>query len=105
MVKQQVKDEKVRVRWSDLLETDMQEFAKGPELSKLMNWLYPHYQSYISPVNPVFLETIPNLEVLNSKKLWSVRDGLVPLLFFFTKFKIPKLNFQLRSNKVENFQV
>lgn len=90
MVKQQVKDEKVRVKWSDLLESDMPEFQRGPELSKLASWLYPHYQSYISPVNPIFVSEIPNLDILNSKKLWAIRDGLVPLLFFFTKFKTPK---------------
>ncbi|HEX7675427.1 MAG TPA: hypothetical protein VF412_14725 [Bdellovibrio sp.] len=90
MVKQQVKEEKVRVKWSDLLESDMPEFTRGPELSKLASWLHPHYQSYISPVNPIFVSEIPNLEVLNSKKLWAIRDGLVPLLFFFTKFKSPK---------------
>ncbi len=100
MVKQQMKEDKVRVKWSDLLESDMPEFIKGPEQSKMMDRLYPHYQSYISPVNPLFLSTVPSLDMLNSKRMWAARDGLVPLLFFFTKFKTPKgLNSKILIDK------
>ncbi|MBK9294003.1 MAG: hypothetical protein IPM57_06090 [Oligoflexia bacterium] len=58
--------------------------------SSLKEILWPIAMDYDNPLNAVFLLQIPHLEMLNQKSVWLIRDGLVPLMWFFNKNPNPK---------------
>lgn len=63
--------------------------------------LYSHYlapfgDKYFSPLNPFLLFGGVNLELLLKKDIWLLRDGLIPLSFFF---KEASLDLQVTSRK------
>jgi hypothetical protein len=47
--------------------------------------LWPATEIYTSNLNPVFLLDLPRASGMDSHKSWLVRDGLIPLIWFFTK--------------------
>lgn len=51
--------------------------------------IWPNGESYFSPVPSIFILEILNLETLNSQPGWIIRDGVVPLLWFFKTFPRP----------------
>jgi len=61
----------------------------SPEIKSYMDFLWPLAESYYAPVPGVFLIQVLSLELLNSKPVWMVRDGLLPLLWFFRRFPKP----------------
>ncbi|MCE3009999.1 MAG: hypothetical protein LW875_05255 [Proteobacteria bacterium] len=54
-----------------------------PEVKAYLEFLWPMAESYYSPITGVFLLQVVKLELLNKKQYWMVRDGLLPLLWFF----------------------
>jgi hypothetical protein len=65
-----------------------------PEATYFLNVLWPVSLPYYSPLNPVFLAQCAGLEALDKHPHWFVRDGLVPLLWFFEQHPSPR---KLRS--------
>lgn len=61
-----------------------------PECKEFFWHFRPHTNDYSSSLNPVFLAEIPNLETLGRRPVWLVRDGWVPLLWFFRNYPKPE---------------
>lgn len=54
------------------------------------DFTWPCSTDYLNPMNACFALQILNLEVLNKRPKWLIRDGLVPLLWFFKTHPKPK---------------
>jgi hypothetical protein len=63
--------------------------TETPECKEFFWHFRPCTTEYGSSLNSVFLSEIPNLEVFNKRPVWLVRDGLVPLLWFFRNYPKP----------------
>lgn len=48
-----------------------------------LNFMWPMANEYVSPLNAIFLVQIIQLSAFNQRRYWLIRDGLVPLVFFF----------------------
>ena len=59
------------------------------EVSSFLNYLWPVTVEYHSPLNPIFLTGVSDLGHLSMCPVYQVRDGLVPLLWFFRKHPVP----------------
>jgi hypothetical protein len=55
----------------------------SPEVKAFMDFLWPMAEPYYAPVPGVFLMQVSSFDLLNAKPVWLVRDGLLPLLWFF----------------------
>lgn len=68
-------------------------FKRGPtnKANQLVSFLWPSATEYHSPLNPIFLVECMNVEILRSRSVWLVRDGLIPLLWFFKVNPTPGL--------------
>lgn len=66
---------------SSLPETD--------DLKSFLGMTWPMSTSYFNPLNAVWLMQILDLRLLQSRPHWFVRDGLVPLLWFFKRYPKP----------------
>ena len=65
--------------------------TKPPMLNgEILHSLWPISEPYESLITTIYSPLIPQLDYLNSEKYWVFRDGLIPLLWFFNKFKAPK---------------
>ena len=62
-------------------------------LSDFYNNFWPATQNYASPLNPIFLLDLPQItKHINTnaqKESYLIRDGLIPLIWFFTKNPAP----------------
>lgn len=56
---------------------------RSPEITQFFNGLWPVSESYASPLNPIFLLDLQKLSSFSEKESWLIRDGLLPLLWFF----------------------
>src|SRR3954470_10839273 len=56
----------------------------------LVQYLHPFGSPYHSALNPVFLAECENLRQLDYAPVWLARDGLLPLLWFFSRFPVPQ---------------
>ena len=62
------------------------ETPKRPqELKQYFDALWPSIEMYESVMKPIFLADLPSAAEANPKGEWLVRDGLLPLIWFFTK--------------------
>lgn len=61
---------------------------ESPEFKQFKAFLWPASTDYPSTVPSIFLAQVISLHLLAQSKMWIVRDGLVPLLWFF--FQNPK---------------
>ena len=65
-------------------------FSRAPDVAHFFEVLSPAADAYVSALNPVFLLDVRSLSALEERPFWLVRDGLVPLLWFFRKFPAPR---------------
>lgn len=54
-----------------------------PSLNQFMGAIWPMGPLYYNPMNAVYLMQIVDLRLLRIRPEWVVRDGLIPLLWFF----------------------
>lgn len=57
--------------------------AVNPEFLGFSAKIWPVAQAYASPLNPLFLGSLIHIRQLESKPHWLVRDGALPLHWFF----------------------
>jgi hypothetical protein len=74
----------------------------SPEVRRFRDHLWPAALDYHSPLNPVFLAGCTDLGSLFDHPSWFVRDGLIPLLWFFKTHPNPG-GFQGRLWVAEEF--
>lgn len=60
------------------------------EVQHFINSFWPMTTDYFNPFNEIFLVRVLALELLNARDKWFVRDGIVPLLWFFKRFPQPR---------------
>lgn len=60
-----------------------------PEQDAFSRICWPFAEVYHAPIDTVFLIQFSSLPLLNRSKSWIIRDGLIPLLWFFKKFPKP----------------
>jgi hypothetical protein len=75
--------------WSIAPHSTHQARSSTPELHQFQQTLWPMCENYTSPIRDTFLLQHLAVESLNASPLWLVRDGLVPLLWFFRSFPRP----------------
>lgn len=63
---------------------------RPPEVNNMFNLIWPAPLDYFSPLNPAFLYDCINPNYMNRRPLWLIRDGLIPLLWFFKTNPEPK---------------
>jgi hypothetical protein len=83
---------KIRTEWLNLLDQDQKGFFVKSNHAQ-QHWraqLDPLLRDYINPLNGFFVSSVQNMKELEQRPLWLARDGVIPLLFFFNKFKHPK---------------
>lgn len=56
---------------------------RPPEVTNMFNLIWPAPLDYFSPLNPAFLYDCINPNYMNRHSVWLIRDGLIPLLWFF----------------------
>ena len=66
------------------------ELEREPSLKEFYGNFWPPMESYVSPLNPIFLLDLPKAIEHVNKESWLVRDGLIPLIWFFTKNPAPE---------------
>ena len=54
-----------------------------PEVQAFMQNIWPAGDSYFSPIQTAFMVQFINLGFFNRQPAWIIRDGLIPLLWFF----------------------
>ncbi len=65
-----------------------------PDSQGFINFLWPASNKYYSPLNPVFVSELFSPEILERHHVWQIRDGLVPLMWFFKSTPEPYLTRQ-----------
>lgn len=62
-----------------------------PEMTrKFTGTFWPFTDDYFNPLNAVFSVQILSEQILNRRPVWYLRDGLIPLIWFFKTFSQPK---------------
>ncbi len=75
-------------RWNkarSLLFKRSQSHLERKPIAKFRYALWPLNTEYYSPVHAVFLQNLPNLKSLELQPEWIIRDGLLPLVWFFLR--------------------
>jgi len=57
---------------------------------KFYSQFFPYYSYYESPLDTVLLDQVSNLTFFKNSEEWIVRDGIIPLLWFFKRFPEPE---------------
>lgn len=63
--------------------------VRPSEVANLFNLIWPVALDYYSPISPAFFCDCVNPNYMNSQPVWLIRDGLVPLLWFFRTYPEP----------------
>ena len=58
---------------------------RDPEIQQFFDLVWPAGHVVASPLNPVFLLDLPKLASERASERWLVRDGLLPLIWFFSQ--------------------
>jgi hypothetical protein len=72
------------------LRTDRGARPTPPEHQPFLNAVWPMSENYYSPIRATSLLHHVAFASLNESPLWLIRDGLVPLLWFFRAFPTPR---------------
>lgn len=62
---------------------------RTPEIRNFFGGLWPAAETYASPLNPIFLLDLPDRTTGSAKESWLIRDGVLPLVWFFVKNPTP----------------
>lgn len=76
---------------SDFFFMGQQALGQTPQCKQFVDSMWPLSARYASPLNPIFLVEIGSLDLLRQRPFWMIRDGLIPLLWFFELHPEPKL--------------
>ncbi len=68
----------------------------SPECRQFLNAIWPSAISYDSPLCPIFLAEVSKIQVLAKRPIWLIRDGLVPLSWFFEMHPKPPVGLKTR---------
>lgn len=92
MKKTAISEENLNMDWLLAHPDDTQvknQLMVTPDVQAYTNMLWPFSDDYISPVPHVFLIQVGVLKQLEVAKTWLVRDGLLPMVWFFKRFPNP----------------
>jgi hypothetical protein len=88
--------DEVVLDWIDTTRTANPAKWNNPLATHFQNLLWPAGMAYASSLNPIFACELKSLEELEERPLWLLRDGLVPLRWFFKLHPSPP---RLRPNQ------
>jgi hypothetical protein len=66
-------------------QNDSVKSARANDVASFFQTVWPASESYVSALQPIFLVDLPKLNELSPNQDWLVRDGLLPLIWFFVK--------------------
>ncbi|MCC6278523.1 MAG: hypothetical protein IT289_11470 [Oligoflexia bacterium] len=58
-------------------------FSRPPDIQAFFDRLWPAVDNYVAPLHPIFLLDLPHFATSLTRNVWLIRDGLVPLIWFF----------------------
>ena len=93
MIQKNSEDTYLNLDWLEKYrENDLQlkpHLSQSLEVKNFFSHFWPNTSDYQSPFENIFLIQAATAKIFNSRPKWFIRDGLIPLLWFFKTHPTP----------------